>query len=421
MRYSIIGASAEQVQNAGGQDIKEAKSAKIIFAELTEVQARQLMLQGCRVSRVGGIRMAVMPPLPIAAIPTYTPQELLWALGIDEVRSLTVPPLYGAGINVAVIDTGIRETHEQVSGHVIYRKNFTTDSGDGFNHGTGVASIILSVAPEAGILDLKILDKIGNGTEEDVALAIDEAISLHDAGSEFAPQMLNLSLGGPDDGNPDNPMRVACRAAIERGIWVIAAAGNDGPNPGTVMSPACERYVGAVGSVRYLPDEESFVISDFSSRGPTVEGLVKPDAVLFGEGIIMASHESDTATVSKSGTSFATPFVSGMVAVFLEGMARRAQATQEIPGIYPELEIYDFTPADIIDTYLVGFSIKPLGAPPGKDNDYGCGLPFGPLVARLMAVRPTAGFQALVSMVAPVMTLGMLGMMMSAMTKGATS
>ncbi len=419
MRYSITGATAEQVKNAGGLNIKEAKSAKMVFAELTETQAQQLARQGCRVSQVGGVRMAVMPPLPIAASPAYTPQELLWALGIDDVRSLTVPPLYGAGINVAVIDTGIRETHDQVSGHVVYRKNFTADSGDGFNHGTGVASIVLSAAPEAGILDLKVLDDDGNGTEEDVVLAIDEAISLHDAGAEYAPHVINISLGGPDDGNPDNPMRVACRAAIERGIWVIAAAGNEGPNPGTIMSPACERHVGAVGSVRYLLEDESFIISDFSSRGPTSEGLVKPDAVIFGEGIIMASHESDTATTAKSGTSFATPFVSGMVAVFLEGMARRAQSTQEVPGIYPELQKYDFTPAEIIDTYLAGFSIKPGGESPYKDNAYGSGLPFGPLVAQVLEARPAADLVA--SMVTPFMTLMMLGMMASVMAKGVTA
>ena len=64
--------------------------------------------------------------------------------------------------------------------------------------------------------------------------------------------------------------------------------------PGTINCPACEQYVMAVGSAHYLPESNTFVVSDFSSRGPTQEGLVKPDVVLFGEDIVVASSQSDT-------------------------------------------------------------------------------------------------------------------------------
>jgi serine protease AprX len=415
VRYAITGATVDQVKSVGATDIKEARSTGIIFATLTEEQASRLRSQGCTVDKVGEVKTAVMPPAPVAAIPTYTPEQLVQVTGLEGLRGISRPPLYGEGFNLALVDTGIRETHEKISGRVVYSKNYTTGlMQDGFNHGTGTCSIALAVAPLCNILNLKVLNDKGEGTEEEVVLAIDDCISLYDTQPEIAPSVINLSLGSPDDGNPNNILRVACRAAIEKGIWVIAAAGNSGPTPGSLMTPACEKYVAAVGSAKYLADQKTFVVSDFSSRGPTLEGLIKPDALLFGEDIEMASSSSDTATIAKSGTSFATPFGSAMALLFHEGLYRRAVPTQEIPGVYPELGIYYFTPADLIDKYLAGISIKPQGIPAGKDNDYGCGLPFGPLIAQVLSVSPAIDISALLL---PVVAIGMMGMVMSTMTR----
>jgi serine protease AprX len=407
VRYAVTGATVDQVKSVGAVDIKEARSTGIIFATLTEEQASRLRSQGCTVTKVGEVKTAVMPPTPVAGVPTYTPEQLFQIAGLEDLRNISRPPLYGEGFNLAIVDTGIRSTHEKISGHVVYSKNYTSDpAGDGFDHGTGVASIALAAAPKCNLLDLKVLDSKGQGTEEEVVLAIDDIISMHDAGAEFAPHVINLSLGSPDDGNPNNILRIACRAALERNIWVIAAAGNSGPAPGTIMSPACERYVAAVGSAKYLPDQKTFVVSNFSSRGPTLEGLTKPDSLLFGEDIDMASSSSDTATTAKSGTSFATPFGSAMSLLFMEGLQRQAQPTQEIPGVYPELGIYYFTLADMIDRYLGGLSIKPQGVPSGKDNDYGYGLPFGPLILQTLGVRPAFDLSAVFTGMVAVMMIG---------------
>jgi serine protease AprX len=421
MRYAITGATIDQVKSVGATDIKEARSTGIIFATLTEEQAARLRSQGCTVDKVGEVRTAVtpptpvMPPPPLAAVPTYTPEQLVRITGLEDLRGISRPPLYGEGFNLALVDTGIRETHGKISGHVVYSKNYTSDPmRDGFDHGTGTCSIALAVAPLCNILNLKVLNDKGEGTEEEVVLAIDDCISLHDTQSEIAPSVINLSLGSPDDGNPNNILRIACRAALEKGIWVIAAAGNSGPAPGTMMTPACEKYVAAVGSAKYLADQKTFVVSDFSSRGPTLEGLIKPDALLFGEDIDMASSSTDTATTAKSGTSFATPFASAMALLLHEGLYRRAVPTQEIAGVYPELGIWYFTPADLIDKYLIGISIKPQGIPAGKDNNYGCGLPFGPLIAQVLGVSPAVDISALLL---PVVAIGMMGMVVSAMMK----
>lgn len=406
-RYSILGATAEQVRAIGGREIKEAHSSGVIFATLTPEQVTKLKELNCQVNPLGKTRPAVMPPAPVAAAPVYSPEQLVIAAGYEDLRNMTIPPLYGQGINVAVLDSGIRESHEGVNNRVIYSKNYTlSPMGDGFNHGTGVVSVILAVAPLCGILNMKVLDNRGMGTEEEVVLAIDDCINLRDTQPSIAPSVINVSLGSPDDGNPNNIMRVACRAAIENGVWVICAAGNDGPEPQSVICPACERYVLAAGSAKYEP----FTVSEFSSRGPTREGLIKPDGVLFGEDIVVASSVSDTAALAKSGTSFSAPFAAGLIALYHEGTLIHGGVRypgEVPPGIFPELtELVSVE--KLQDTYLAGVCVKPQGVATGKDNSYGYGLPFGPLIAQIIGVRPALNIESLMT---GVVAIGMMGAM----------
>ncbi len=424
MRYAVISTGLtisqlqDEVKRCGGKNLKVASASKQVFCDLDDAGADRLRAAGCTLSKVGGVKAIVMPPIvapptPIAAIPTYRAEELMWAIGFEELRSITDPPLYGEGMNLAIIGTGIRETHKKINGRVIYRENYTSaPMRDGFDHDTGICDIALTLAPQCNILNLKVLDDKGEGTEEDVALAIDDCISLHDTNPDIAPSVINLSLGGPDDGNPDNPLRVACRAAVDRDIWVSASAGNGGPAPYTITCPACERYVFATGSISYEP----FAISNFSSRGPTMEGLIKPDAVMFGENLSMASSESDIATIAKSGTSFATPFNSGIAILYHEGARRQALWKAEILRI-PVAEIYYVSMEELIDNVLPILCLKPEDAPSGKDYDYGCGLPYGPLAYRAIVARPLVDISAIMTMVTPLLGIGLLGMMMVPMVK----
>lgn len=413
MRYSIVGATVQQVRSAGGTDIKEAPSTGIVFATLTEQQAAKLKSQGCAVDRVGEVRASVMPPAPVAAVPTYTPQQFTEIIGLEEFRNLISPPLYGEGLNLAIVDTGIRETHEQVKGRVVYSKNYTSDPmRDGLDHGTGVCSIAVAVVPLCNILNLKVLDDKGEGTEEEVVLAIDDCIGFQVSRPEIAPHVINLSLGSEDDGNPNNILRVACRAAIGKGIWIAAAAGNDGPAIGTIMSPACEPYVLAVGSLKYLASEKSFGPSNFTSRGPTPEGLIKPDIVMFGEDIAVASRAGDTATTAKSGTSFSTPFVSGFCCIYREATYRQAVVTGPLPGV-PIPVTLGVPIQDVVDKYLRLVCVKPEGVALGKDNVYGYGLAFGPLVLRALGF-PVAAADISVLLL-PMMAIMMMGVLTKSM------
>jgi serine protease AprX len=420
MRYSIRKGTADQVRQAGGQNVRETRVA--IFATLTEEQAEKLRRQGCIVEKVEEVSPTVLPPPPLAARPVYSPYQLLYAAGLNQIREMTVPRLYGEGFNVALVGSGIRETHEMVGGRVVYRQNYTAEPHeDRFDHETGVASIIVAVAPRCNLLDMKVLDEKGHGTSEEVVLAIDDLISMHEAGSEFSPHVINLSLGGPDTGNPDDPLRAICREALSRGIFVFASAGNGGPNPETIMSPATEPYVFAVGSVDPIPGDNrivGFAISQFSSRGPTREGVVKPDGIFFGADIVMASSAGDTATVAKSGTSFAAPFASGAAVIFLNGEV--IWGGQRPPAWWfmasPLQVPYPMTPQGLVDVFMPLVSVKPTGAAPGKDNDYGWGMPYGALVMERFGVRA-----AVTSLLQPVLLMGvvgMLGMMTATITRG---
>ncbi len=278
MRYSVIGASVDRVLEVGGKNIKYKPVLKIVFADMIEQQASKLRSMGYAVEKVDKIRPSpVAPPTQVTSSAIYSPSQVLDMIGIDSIRSLSAVPLYGQGYNIAILDSGIRETHEELRGRVVYSQNFTSDPmDDKFNHGTGIASALVATVPLSGILSMKVFDDEGYGSAESVVDAIEECITMHAHLPHLAPSVINLSIGAQDAGNPNDVLRVACRAAAERGIWVVAAAGNDGPEPNTIMTPACDELVIAVGSL----NPSTLGISDFSSRGPTEEGLVKPDFLI---------------------------------------------------------------------------------------------------------------------------------------------
>jgi len=422
MRYSISRCTIQQVISAGGANIKVAGHSGIIFANLDDAQAARLKSQGCAVNAIGRVKAAVFPPVapptPILGVPKYTPSDVIGIFDFDDLRDTTDPPLYGTNCTIAIIDTGIRKTHELLYDRVVYSKNLSGGPpGDKFNHGTGVASTALAMAPQCNIVDIQVLGEDGEGTEEDVVMGIEEAISLIDTHPDYAPWVINLSLGAPDDGNSDNALRVACRAALSRGIWTVAAAGNRGPDLGTVDCPACEEYVAAVGSVG-LTAEEEFVISKFSARGPTKEGLIKPDVLMVGEDLILASSVSDTATIAKSGTSFSAPMIAALLLLYREGVVRYggvAYPGEVPPGLDPSLT--ELLPMeDLLDVYAGAVCAKPEGAPLEKDNTYGFGVPFASYIAQAVGLRPSLAGQ-MMEMVVPIFAIGMVGMMMSSMMK----
>ncbi|MCX5265908.1 S8 family peptidase [Streptomyces sp. NBC_00199] len=232
----------------------------------------------------------------------------------------------GKGVKVAVLDTGVDTTHPDLASAVKASKNFTgTNSTDDMaGHGTHVAATLAGsgersggrykgAAPGAGILNAKVLDDSGEGSDSSVIAGLEWAAG---QGAKVA----NLSLGQADTPGED-PVEAAVNALSKStGMLTVAAAGNEGPDAGTVDSPGAAESALTVGAV----DGEDR-LADFSSTGPTADSALKPDLTAPGVAIVSAraahGHMGDPAAdgyVSMSGTSMATPHVAGAAAILAQ-------------------------------------------------------------------------------------------------------
>jgi serine protease AprX len=415
MRYSVISKGLTQSQleieakRVGGRNIAKTKLLGQLFCELDEQQAKAL-------STVPGLLVKPIKEFKTdqveTALPVETFSDVFYLL-----RSYFAPPLTGTGLTVAVLDSGIRKSHLALKNKIIYEANFTDSPtpGDVFGHGTQVAFLVAGgmhalgekagVSPGASLMNMKVISDEGIGTDESIILGIDKVCDLAEAArksglwptDDMYPNVINLSFGGEDDGDPDNPVRAACRqASIDYGLDVIAAAGNFGPKMTTVTLPACEPEVIAVGAVETVGE---LVIWDKSSRGPTVQGETKPDFVMWGTNIDMASEKADDEYVAKSGTSFSAPMLAGLTGLLWES-GRRA---------YGEGWPFRWTQARELAPY---FSTKPLDAAVKKDNTYGYGLPaMGTMLGQVAQVTtPTQGAMDMFPMIMMMaMMAGMAG------------
>jgi serine protease AprX len=174
MRYSVISkgltpAQLEaEVKKVGGQDINRTKLLGQVFCELDEEQAKAL-------SRVSGLAVKPLKEFKahqvVTALPVETVADVFYL-----VRSYFTPPLTGTGLTVAVLDSGIRKSHQSLRDKIIYEANFTGSptADDVFGHGTQVAFVIAGgmhgqgekagVSPGARLLNVKVIDDSGKWT-----------------------------------------------------------------------------------------------------------------------------------------------------------------------------------------------------------------------------------------------------------------
>lgn len=260
----------------------------------------------------------------------------------------------GKGVVVAVIDTGIDPHPDLVRPanriiafrDLVGRRKYAYDDN---GHGTHCAGIIAGngrssrgryrgIAPEAGLVGVKVLDRQGDGIVSTVIAGIDWCITHR---RELGIRVLSLSLGSRTVSSyRDDPMVAAVQEAWSAGLVVVAAAGNDGPAARTIGSPGCAPAVITVGAEddhRTVPPEDD-TIAPFSSRGPTADGLIKPDVVAPGVAIVslrspgsVLDRQNPRQRVSGyyftlSGTSMATPLCAGLAALILEAK----------PGLTPD-------------------------------------------------------------------------------------
>lgn len=254
----------------------------------------------------------------------------------------------GAGVNVAVLDTGVDLTHPDLSPKIIAQHCFNrescppnaTDEGDNAQdengHGTHVSGIIVSqgnqspagIAPDAGLVAVRVLGANGTGFSSDVIAGIDWVVANQDSLNVSA---INLSLGGGayegtcDEADANTMLYAAAAdAARQAGITVFAASGN-GAEANKMTTPACVSSVISVGNVY---DTASGSIN----WGNCVDELVTVDQVacsgnssssldLLAPGVLISSTSLGGGQGAKSGTSMATPHVTAVAALLAQANA----------------------------------------------------------------------------------------------------
>lgn len=246
----------------------------------------------------------------------------------------------GKDVTVAVIDTGIYPHPDLIypESRIVAWHDLVNDRSypyDDNGHGTHVSGIIagnglvsrrkyMGMAPEAKLVGVKALNKDGEGNTSDVISALEWCINNQ---KEYNIRAINLSLGSKaQDSSSEDPLCRAVSAAWSRGMVVCVAAGNDGPDLRTINTPGISPAVITVGNLddRGTEDLTDDKISDSSSRGPTIDNQIKPD--LLAPGTNITSLRTGGGYRSLTGTSMATPMVTGSV----------AQLLQKSPNLQPD-------------------------------------------------------------------------------------
>lgn len=238
----------------------------------------------------------------------------------------------GKGVGIAILDSGI-VNHVDFEGRLAVFKDFTDPSHDGHpwdaaGHGTHVAGDAAGSgkasngefrgpAYDATLLALKVGGEMG----PDLSAAL-EAVQWAIANQkQYNIRVMNMSFGGPTEHNPlDDPLVVAMHKAADAGITAFVAAGNEGPSKQTVGSPGYAPRAVTVGASddRSTASRTDDRLAYFSSRGPTLDGQVKPDVVAPGVDITAPDANTTDGYVAFSGTSMASPVAMGVAATWLQ-------------------------------------------------------------------------------------------------------
>lgn len=276
----------------------------------------------------------------------------------------------GAGVVVAILDTGVDLSHPDLAGagDGLPHRDFTGSPilfRDSQGHGTHCAGLAaarsgnggaVGGAPDARVLSAKVLGDSGSGRSDWTAAGIRHA-------ADSGAGVISMSLGGPDDGGET---RAALRYAISKGCWIVAAAGNEGPN--TISFPggypeSCS--VAAVG-----PD---LTRAAFSSTNREVD--------VAGAGVSVYSTLPGNRYGRMSGTSMATPVVAGLLAAVRSALVAAGKPVPDQNGLIAAVKVTarDLPPAGVdtgtgaglldpvalLDRLLAGAPVPPP-APPAK-------------------------------------------------------
>ena len=275
-----------------------------------------------------------------------------------------------------LVDSGIMLDHKDLdSFNVVLWKDFIQSKStpyDDNGHGTSMAGILVAdgwmkgIAPQVDLLVAKALGKDGSGSDEVVAEAIDWC-------AENDADIISLSLGGapdllPFDIGTGRGSDEATNDAIDLGIFVVAAAGNDGGanDDGDVSNPCGERLVICVGGVTQSGEhwigsstgDNNGRIVPLPLLAPRSDPHKKPELVAPAEKVAVINYEGSWSLVD--GTSAATVYVTGAIALLLQQNPELADATSSSNTE----QVKDW----------IEQSVTPQDGQTGHDDDYGYGL-----------------------------------------------
>ncbi|KAH3903570.1 Rrt12p SCDLUD_001212 [Saccharomycodes ludwigii] len=214
----------------------------------------------------------------------------------------------GESVSAYILDTGIKADHPEFENRVIHGADFTREGpGDNNGHGTHVAGIVGSnkygVAKKVELIEIKVLNKDGQGDLTSVISGLEYAVQHRKNNGDKKLAVANLSLGSLRN----SVLNEAVKAAVDSGLIVVVAAGNANTNA-CWNSPASEPSAITVGAM----DDKLDAIAKFSNWGECVD--------IFASGVQVKSlsHVNDEISVAYSGTSMAAPSVAGLVAILLD-------------------------------------------------------------------------------------------------------
>jgi type VII secretion-associated serine protease mycosin len=267
----------------------------------------------------------------------------------------------GAGVIVAVVDTGVDAAHEDLGSVVLPGIDYIDPSRDGrfdpAGHGTHVAGIIAArvnngrgiagAAPDVRILPVRVLDATGSGVSSNVAAGIIWA-------ADHGARVINVSLGG----GPSSGVQIAIRYALTKNAVVVAAAGNNGASGNTPVYPAAYPEAIAVGAY-----DQNLAKAAFSNSAAYVD-ISAP-----GNEILSTWSTSAHSYAVASGTSMATPYAAAEAAL--------------VTATNPKLSAGSVTS-------IMEATARDAGAP-GNDPDFGHGQ-INPLAAVVAATPRIAGY-----------------------------
>jgi serine protease AprX len=283
------------------------KLGNAIVAELTPAQIRTLAASD-RVERIEADKVLKLEL-----------DQTTQVIGVVAARNQNLVGT-GKGIIIAVLDGEVDFDHPDLKGRVVRKRDYTGEGwGKPHEHGTHVAGIIAGdgqqykgIAPDAVIWSYKIIPSEQTQSDQGFkgADAIEDVIKDMKDGVKVA----NCSWGvqsAPLDGT--SIWAKTAERAAKLGLVLIKSAGNNGPDAGTITSPAdAQGDVIVVGASSH----DGTKVMDFSSRGPTADGRPKPDVCAPGENIIAAKALGGYRKMS--GTSMSAPHIAGVAVLLLE-------------------------------------------------------------------------------------------------------